>query len=67
MGRTTRHQQIVYLDHDKAAILDRLSRNSRVPKQVYLREGVDMVLHKYSWLWLRRRPGDGRRKSHALK
>jgi hypothetical protein len=50
MGKTKRHQQIVYLDHDKAALLDKLSKGTRVPKQVYLREAVDLVLRKYKLL-----------------
>jgi len=44
MGKTKRHQQAIYLDHDKAALLDRLSDKTRVPKREYLREAVDQVL-----------------------
>jgi Ribbon-helix-helix domain len=47
MGKTKRRQQIVYLDQDKASLLDKLSKDTRVAKQVYLREAVDMLLKKY--------------------
>ena len=56
MGKTKRYQQIVYLDHDKAALLDRLSKRTRVPKQVYLREAVDLVLKRYKLLKPKRKP-----------
>ena len=47
MGKTLRHQQSIYLDHDKAALLDRLSRETRIPKQALLREAVDLLLAKH--------------------
>lgn len=51
MPRTTkRHQQALYLDHDKAALLDALSEETRIPKAVLLREAVDDLLRKYGKL-----------------
>ena len=50
MGKTKRHQQAIYLDHDKAALLDALSEETRVPKQEYLREAIDLLLIKYKRL-----------------
>lgn len=47
MGKTTRHQQALYLDHDKAMLLDELSASTRIAKQVLLREAVDNLLIKY--------------------
>jgi hypothetical protein len=41
---TTRHQQLILLDHDKADMLDALARNGGVPKQTLLREAVDILL-----------------------
>jgi hypothetical protein len=55
-GKTLRHQQAIYLDHHKAALLDRLSEQSRVPKQAYLREAVDLLLSKYKMLRPKRSP-----------
>jgi hypothetical protein len=54
VGKTKKHQQLILLDHDKAALLDRLSADTRVPKQAYLREAVDLLLTKYKRLRLRR-------------
>jgi hypothetical protein len=50
MGRTTRNQQVLYLDHDKAALLDKLHVETRIAKQVLLREAVDNLLVKYKLL-----------------
>lgn len=50
MGKTKRHQQAIYLDHEKATLLDKLSQETRVPKQEYLREAVDLLLTKYKKL-----------------
>jgi hypothetical protein len=44
---TTKHQQPLLLEHDKADLLDQLSERTRVPKQVLLREAVDELLAKY--------------------
>jgi hypothetical protein len=37
----------LYLDETPATALRALSKRTRVPAQVYLREGLDMVLAKY--------------------
>ena len=50
MGKTKRHQQPIYLDQEKAALLAKLSKDTRVPKQEYLREAVDLLLKKYKVL-----------------
>ena len=50
MAQTTRHQQALYLDHEKAKLLDNLSDETRVPKAVLLREAVDDLLIKYKKL-----------------
>jgi hypothetical protein len=50
MGKTKRNQQAIYLDHDKAALLDQLSEEMRIPKQEFLREAVDLLLVKYKRL-----------------
>jgi hypothetical protein len=55
-GKPLRHQQSIYLDHDKAALLDRLSKDTRVPKQEYLREAVDLLLKRYKLLKPKRKP-----------
>jgi len=36
----------IYLDEEKVARLIKLSKITRVPQQVYIREGIDMVLAK---------------------
>ena len=38
----------LYLDPEAAAALRKLSEQTRVPAQEYLREGVQMVLAKYA-------------------
>jgi hypothetical protein len=38
----------VYLDRAQAAALDELVKRTRVPKSTYLREGVDLILDRYS-------------------
>jgi hypothetical protein len=50
MGKTKLHQQLVLLEHDKAKLLAELSKRTRVPRQVYLREAVNLVLKKYKVL-----------------
>jgi len=50
MGNTTRHQQAIYLDHDKAKLLDSLAARTRLAKQVLLREAVDLLLRKHKVL-----------------
>lgn len=50
MAPTTKHQQLILLEHDKAALLDELSAETRIPKQVLLREAVDDLLVKHKKL-----------------
>lgn len=50
MGKTTKHQQLLLLDHEKAALLDELSIKTETPKQVLLREAVEDLLVKHSML-----------------
>jgi predicted DNA-binding protein len=50
MGPTTRHQQALYLDHEKAELLDELSAETRIAKAVLLREAVDDLLLKHGKL-----------------
>jgi Ribbon-helix-helix domain len=50
MGKTKRHQQAIYLDHDKAALLAKLAKLRRVPKQQLMRDAVDLLLEKYGLL-----------------
>ena len=45
--RLKKSQVSVYVEPEQAAALRELSRRTRVPQQVYMREGVDMVLHRY--------------------
>jgi ribbon-helix-helix protein len=47
MGQTVRHQQPLYLDHEKADALAQLALTTRVARQVLLREAVDDLLKKY--------------------
>jgi hypothetical protein len=47
MGPTTRHQQALYLDHEKAQLLDELTAETRIAKAVLLREAVDDLLVKH--------------------
>ena len=56
MGKTLRDQQSIYLDDDKAALLNRLAAETRLAKQVLLREAVDLLLRKYKLLKPKRKP-----------
>jgi hypothetical protein len=47
---TTRHQQAIYLDHDKAKLLDKLAAQTRLPKQVLMRDAVDLLLIQHGLL-----------------
>ena len=38
------HQQSLYLEPEKAALLDKLAERTRIPKAVLLREAVDLLL-----------------------
>lgn len=55
MGKTLRNQQSLYLDHDKAALLDELAAETRIVKQVLLREAVDLLLEQHGKLKAKRR------------
>lgn len=55
MGRTTRNAQPIYLDSDKADLLNELSAETRIAKAVLLREAVDDLLVKYRKLKAPRR------------
>jgi Ribbon-helix-helix domain len=50
MGKTIKHQQLLLLDPDKAALLAELSAKTRVARQVLLREAVDDLLVKHKML-----------------
>jgi hypothetical protein len=50
MGKTIRTQQSIYLDDDRAELLDTLSASTRIAKQVLLREAVDDLLVKHKLL-----------------
>lgn len=47
MGKTLRNQQAIYLDHDKAKLLDELAAETRIAKAVLLRDAVDLLLIKH--------------------
>jgi predicted transcriptional regulator len=55
MGKTLRPQQSIYLDHEKAALLDQLAAETRIAKQVLLREAVDLLLEHHGKLKAKRR------------
>jgi hypothetical protein len=50
MGKTKRHQQAIYLDNDKAKLLDELAKRTRLAKQVLLRDAVDLLLKEHGML-----------------
>jgi predicted DNA-binding protein len=58
MGRTTKHQQALYLEHERAEQLDQLAQQTRIPKAVLLREAVDDLLVKHKVL----KSADGKRQ-----
>jgi hypothetical protein len=45
--RLQKEPMSIYLDKPQAAALRALSARTRVPAQVYLREGLDLILAKY--------------------
>ena len=47
MGRTTKIQTALLLEPEQAKKLQRLHENTRIPKQVLLREAVDDLLKKH--------------------
>ena len=48
MGKLKKKQLPLYLEPEQYEQLKKLHEETRVPMQVYLREGLDMVLKKYS-------------------
>ncbi|MGE0444948.1 MAG: ribbon-helix-helix domain-containing protein [Vicinamibacterales bacterium] len=50
MATRRKHAQPLYLDPDKAELLDRLAAETRIPKAVLLREAVDDLLTKHKML-----------------
>jgi hypothetical protein len=46
--RLRKTQVALYLDEDQMVALKALSAKTRVPQQVYLREGLDLILKMYS-------------------
>lgn len=50
MGRTTQRIQNIYLDPAKAALLDALSAETRIPKAALMREAIDDLLVKHKKL-----------------
>jgi hypothetical protein len=44
---TKKHQQLILLEPDKAKLLDELAAETRIAKQVLLREAVDDLLSKH--------------------
>jgi predicted DNA-binding protein len=44
------HTQSLYLEPERAELLDRLAAETRIPKAVLLREAVDDLLAKYKLL-----------------
>lgn len=55
MGRTTQHVQNIYLAPEKAALLDRLAAETRIPKAALMREAIDDLLAKHGKLGTARR------------
>lgn len=60
MGPTTRRAQPIYLDHDKADLLDELSAETRIPKAALMREAIDDLLVKHGKLEAPRKATSGR-------
>jgi hypothetical protein len=50
MVTRNKNLQSLYLEKDKAALLDELAEETRIPKAVLLREAVDDLLIKYKKL-----------------
>lgn len=44
---TKKHQQLILLEPEQAALLDELAKETRIVKQVLLREAVDDLLAKH--------------------
>jgi predicted DNA-binding protein len=50
-----KHMQSLYLEPEKAEMLDRLSTQTRIPKAALLREAVDDLLTKHGELKAKRK------------
>ncbi len=50
MATRKKHLQSLYLEPDRAELLDKLSAKVRIPKAVLLREAVDDLLIKHKML-----------------
>ena len=50
MGKTTKHQQLILLEPEKAELLDSLAMETRIAKEVLRREAVDDLLVKHKKL-----------------
>lgn len=48
MGKLIKKQMPLYVEPEQYIALKKLHEKTQVPMQVYLREGVDLVLKKYS-------------------
>jgi hypothetical protein len=46
-AKRTMHMQSLYLEPENAELLDKLSEQSKIPKAVLLREGVEDLLVRY--------------------
>lgn len=55
MAPRKKHLQSLYLEPDRAELLDQLAADTRIPKAVLLREAVDDLLSKYKRLKPRKR------------
>lgn len=55
LTKRTKHAQPLYLEPDRAELLDELAAESRIPKAVLLREAVDDLLVKHRKLKAPRR------------
>ena len=55
MGKTKRKPEMVYVDHDKFEVLDRLAKTTRIPRSVLWREALDDLLTKHGVLKAKRR------------
>ncbi len=50
MGKTTRKSEMLYVDHDKFALLVELAKKTRIPRSVLWREALDDLLVKHGVL-----------------
>jgi len=57
MAPRDKHQQTIYLEPEKADLLDALAKETRIPKAVLLREAVDDLLVKHRKMRASKRSG----------